>query len=93
MRVVGKQLKDAGSRQPMLVKVIIVVVAFPLFSHLLFSIARLLLGLLQPALPPLSEMASEVFRLGSVGAAFLVGVLGSFKICRRLWPAPAIKTT
>ena len=77
----------------MLVKVIIVVVAFPLFGHLLFSITRLLLGLLQPALPPLTETVSEIFRRASVGAAFLVGVLGSFKICRRLWPTPATRKT
>ena len=76
----------------MLAKVIIVVVAFPLFGHLLFGITRLVLGLLQPALP-LAETASEVFRRGSVGAAFLVGVVGSFKICRRLWPTPAIEKT
>ena len=75
----------------MLAKVIIVVVAFPVFSHILFSITRLLLGLLPPALPPLTETASEVFRRGSVGAALLVGVLGSFKICRRLWPTPATR--
>ena len=86
-------MKDARSRQPMLVKVIIAVVAFPLFGHLLFSVTRLLLGLLQPALPPLSETASDVVQRGSVGAAFLVGVLGSFKICRRLWPTPAIRKT
>ncbi|HEY2991642.1 MAG TPA: hypothetical protein VGM22_02425 [Methylomirabilota bacterium] len=39
----------------MLAKVIIVVVAFPVFSHILFSITRLLLGLLPPALPPLRK--------------------------------------
>ena len=76
----------------MLVKVIIVVVAFPLFGHLLFSITRLVLGLVQPELP-LTEMASEVFRRGAMGAAFLVAVVGSFKICRRLWPTPATRTT
>ena len=74
-------------------KVIIAVVAFPLFAHVLFSVTRLLVGLLQPSLPPLTETASEVFRRGSMGAAVLIGVLGSFKICRRLWPTPAIKKT
>ena len=77
----------------MLARIVIVVVAFPLFGHVLFSITRLLLGLLQPALPELSETAADVFRRGSMGAALLVGVLGSFKICRRLWPTPAIRKT
>jgi len=72
----------------MLVKAMIVVVAFPLFGHILFRITRLALALLQPSLPPLTETASEVFRYGSVGAAVLIGGLGAFKICRRLWPAP-----
>jgi hypothetical protein len=71
--------------------VIIVLVAFPLFAHVLFGVTRLLLGLIQPSLPPLTEAASDIFRQGSVGAAVVVGVLGSFRICRRLWPTPVIK--
>jgi hypothetical protein len=75
----------------MLAKITIALVAFPLFAHILFTLTRLGLRLLGPALSPLMETASDVFRHGSLGVAVLVGLVGSFKICRRLWPSPAIE--
>ena len=77
----------------MLPKLIIALVAFPMFAHILFSITTLLLDLVQPTLPPMTEATSEVVRQGSVGAAVLIGVVGSFKICRRMWPTPVIRNS
>ena len=75
----------------MLPKMIIAVVAFPMFAHFLFSITTLLLDLVQSELPPMAETTAEVVRQGSVGAAVLIGVVGSFKICWRMWPTPVIR--
>lgn len=76
----------------MLAKVIIAVVAFPLFAHILFSLARWVLRLVEPTLP-VTETGADIVRQVSVWVAVLIGVAGSFRICRRIWPGPVIKRT
>jgi hypothetical protein len=69
-------------------RVIIVLIAFPLFAHVIFTLLKLALDLALPAGG--DDGPSPLVAHAAVGAAILVAVLGSFKICRRLWPsAPA----
>ena len=74
-----------------IVKAVIVLVVFPVFVHLIFTVVNLPL---RPALAPVLEMAgswSELLDKGVVVVAFLVAVGVSAAICRRLWPSPTVK--
>ena len=55
----------------MLAKVIIAVVAFPLFAHILFTFARWVLRLVEPTLP-VTESGADVVRQVSVWVAVLL---------------------
>jgi hypothetical protein len=70
-------------------RVIIVLVAFPLFAHVIFTVLKLLLDLTLPGREGDGQSATVVH--AAVGAAVLVAVLGSFKICRRLWPSAPVR--
>jgi len=67
-------------------KVVIVLIVFPVLSSVIFTVVTVPVGLM---LTPLfarpgawSETLSNVF----VGVTFLIALLGSLALCRRLWP-------
>lgn len=63
------------------------IVAFPLFAHVIFTALKFVLDL---ALPRVEVGQPAFVGRAALAAVVVVAVLGSFKICRRLWPsAPA----
>ncbi len=70
----------------MAVKTIIVLVAFPVLIHLIFTGATMLLGLMLPQVLPMAGSWSELLGKGVIVATFLLAVRGSFGVCRRMWP-------
>jgi hypothetical protein len=75
----------------MAAKAIIVLLAFPVLAHAIFTAVTIVLGLLLPTLLPMAGSWAEWVRKGAIGATVLVSLRGSFGVCRRLWPTPAIK--
>ncbi len=72
-------------------KAVIALVAFPVLVHAIFTVATMLLGLLLPSTLELAGSWSEILSKSVIVAAFLAAVRFSFGVCRRLWPAPAVK--
>jgi hypothetical protein len=75
----------------MAAKIVIALVAFPVLVHAIFTLTRLVLGLILPELLTHAGSWSEMVSKGAVVAAFLLAVRASFGVCRRLWPATAVK--
>lgn len=72
-------------------KTIIVLVAFPVLVHASFSVVTMLL---ERVLPPMLAMAgdwSDVLGKALLVATILIAVRFAFGVCRRMWPAPAMK--
>lgn len=69
-----------------IVKIVIVLVVFPVAALAIFTVVTVPLGLmLTPAFARAGsweEVLAKVF----VGATFLFAVLGSLAVCRRVWP-------
>jgi hypothetical protein len=70
----------------MAAKTIIVLVAFPVLVHAIYTGATMLLGLMLPQVLPMAGSWSELFGKGVIVATFLLAVRGSFGVCRRMWP-------
>ena len=69
-----------------LARALIVVVAFPVFAHIFYSVITLPL---RPALTPFFERAdagAEMWDRAFSVLALLAALRGAFAICRRLWP-------
>lgn len=69
-----------------LARALIVVVAFPVVAHIIYSVITLPL---RPALTPFFERAdarAEMWDRAFSVVALLVALRGAFAICRRLWP-------
>jgi hypothetical protein len=75
----------------MAAKTIIVLVAFPVLAHAVFTAVSLVLDLMLPTVLPLAGSWSELLRKGLIVATLLVAVRVSFGVCRRLWPTPVVK--
>jgi predicted metal-binding membrane protein len=75
----------------MAAKTIIVLVAFPVLVHAIFTVATMLLGAMLPSVLPMMGTWSDVARKGVIVAAFLLAVRGSFGVCRRMWPVTVVK--
>jgi len=75
----------------MAAKIVIALVAFPVLVHAIFTVTRLVLGLMLPELLTHAGSWSEIVSKGAEVAAFLLAVRDSFGVCRRLRPAPAGK--
>ena len=71
-------------------KIVIAVVAFPLFGHVIYSAITFVLGLVLPLVVETDNPWSETVRKGAVVGTVLVAARISFGICRRLWPSPRI---
>ena len=74
-------------------KVVIAVVAFPLFTHVLFLLGRWLIRLAMPEVTDLAGGWSNTLENALLIGAFLVAVRISFRICRHLWPTPRVKAS
>jgi hypothetical protein len=73
----------------MAAKTIIVLVAFPVLVHAIYTGATMLLGLMLPQVLPIAGSWSELLGKGVIVATFLLAVRGSFGVCRRMWPTSA----
>ena len=72
---------------PTIVKALIVLVVFPVFVHLIFTVVTVPL---RPVLAPMFESvgsSSELLSKGFVVASVVLAVRGSVAVCRRLWPS------
>ena len=73
----------------MAAKTIIVLVAFPVLVHAIFTGTTMLLGLMLPQVLPMVGTWSDLLGKGMIVATFLLAVRASFGVCRRIWPASA----
>jgi hypothetical protein len=76
----------------MAAKTLIVLVAFPVLAHAIFTAVSLVLGLMLPVVLPLAGSWSEWLRKAVIVATLLVAARASFGVCRRLWPAAVVKS-
>jgi hypothetical protein len=76
----------------MAAKTVIVLVAFPVLVHAIFTGVTLVLGLMLPLVLPLAGDWSDLVSKAVVVATFLLAVRVSFGVCRRLWPAAVVKS-
>ena len=73
----------------MAAKTIIVLIAFPVLVHAIFTGTTMLLGLMLPQVLPMAGNWSELLGKGVIVATFLLAVRASFGVCRRIWPTSA----
>ena len=73
----------------MAAKTVIVLVAFPVLVHAIFTGTTLLLGLILPQVLPMAGSWADLLGKGVIVATFLLAARASFGVCRRIWPAPA----
>jgi hypothetical protein len=75
----------------MVVKALIALVGFPVVAHATYMLMTMLLNVV---LPPVLAMAgdwSTVLSKTAVVVSLLIALRLSFGVCRRMWPAPAMK--
>jgi hypothetical protein len=75
----------------MAAKTIIVLVAFPVLVHAVYTVVTMLLNLMLPAVLGLAGSWSGMLGKAAVVVAFLIAVRFAFGVCRRLWPTPAVR--
>ncbi len=75
----------------MAAKIVIVVGAFPVLVHVVFSGGRLLVNAILPLVLDLDASWSEIVGKAVMIATFLLAVRFAFGVCRRLWPSPAVR--
>jgi len=73
------------------VKIIIVLVAFPVLVHASFSVARMLLEQVLPSMLAMAGDWSDMLGKALLVATLLIAMRFAFGVCRRMWPAPAMK--
>ena len=73
----------------MAAKTIIVLIAFPVLVHAIFTGTTMLVGLMLPQVLPMAGNWSELLGKGVIVATFLLAVRASFGVCRRIWPTSA----
>jgi hypothetical protein len=73
----------------MIAKGVIVLLAFPVLVHAIFTLTTLVLGPVLPSLLPLAGSWADLSSKAVVVAIFLVAVRVSFGVCRRMWPLSA----
>ena len=69
-------------------KGIIVVVVFPVIGHAIYTAMSWVLTRLLPRVLAVADGWSVTVDRGVVGVTVLVAAVGSWSVCRRLWPAP-----
>jgi hypothetical protein len=75
----------------MAAKIVIVVGAFPVLVHSVFTGGTLLLDAILPLVLDLEGSWSEIVGKAAMIATFLLAVRFAFGVCRRLWPSPAVR--
>ena len=75
----------------MAAKTVIVLVAFPVLVHAIFTLTTMLFGVVLPSVLPMAGDWSNVVRKGLIVVALLLAVRGSFGVCRRMWPVTVVK--
>jgi len=75
----------------MTVKILIVLVAFPVLVHALFVAGSYVVGLMLPEVLAHAGDWTNVVSNGAMVVPFLIAVRIAFGLCRRMWPLPAIK--
>lgn len=75
----------------MVVKTIIVLVAFPVLVHASFSVMTVLLERVLPLMVAMAGDWSDMLGKAMLVAAVLIAVRFAFGVCRRMWPIPAVK--
>src|SRR5262245_30258578 len=88
----GRPTCGSGGRMSgsMLVKAIIVVIAFPMFTHAIYMASTFLLGFLLPQiLERMGDWSDVVHRTVVVGT-IAMAAHSSFRLCRRIWPTPKV---
>lgn len=73
----------------MTAKTIIVLVAFPVLVHAIFTGTTMLIGLMLPQVLSMAGSWSDLLGKGVIVATFLLAVRASFGVCRRIWPTSA----
>jgi hypothetical protein len=73
-------------------KTIIVLGAFPVLVHAIFTVTTMVLGLMMPQIAELAGDWSEMFHKTVIVVIFLVAVRASFGLCRRMWPETTVKS-
>ncbi len=69
-------------------KVVIVLIVFPVILSLIFTVLTIPVGLMLTPLFAKAGAWSETLGKVFVGVTFLIAPIGSFALCRRLWPRP-----
>ena len=72
-------------------KTIIVLGAFPVLVHAIFTVTTMVFGLMMPQIAELTGSWSEALRKTVIVVTFLVAVRASFGLCRRMWPETSVK--
>ena len=75
----------------MAARIVIVVGAFPVLVHAVFTGGTLLLNAILPLVFDLDGSWSEIVGKAAMIATFLLAVRFAFGVCRRLWPSPAVR--
>jgi hypothetical protein len=73
----------------MIAMIFIVLVAFPVFAHAIFTVVMMVLRLMLTSVLPMAGSWSAMVGKAVLVAAFVIAVRISFGVCRRLWPATA----
>jgi hypothetical protein len=73
----------------MAAKTVIVLIAFPVLVHAIYTGTTMLLGLMLPQVLPMAGSWSELLGQGVIVATFLLALRASFGVCRRIWPTSA----
>ena len=75
----------------MFVKAIIVLLAFPMFTHAIYMASAFLLGFLLPQILERAGEWADVIHRTVVVATIAMAAHSSFRVCRRLWPTPKLQ--
>jgi hypothetical protein len=74
-----------------LTKAVIVIVVFPVIGHAIYTVVTWLLTRAVLPLLTVAESWSTTFHGGVFVSTLAVAALGSWTVCRRLWPSPPIR--
>jgi hypothetical protein len=79
-------------RGSIVAKVVIAVVAFPLFAHVIYTAVTFVLGFVLPHVLERAGTWSDLLGKTAVVMTLLFAARTSFRICRRLWPTPSLQS-
>ena len=74
-----------------LTKAVIVIVVFPVIGHAIYTVVTWLLTRAVVPLLSVAESWSAAFQGGVFVSTLVVAALGSWSVCRRLWPSEPVR--